>query len=46
VPYQSSKLSIRVDKSTLTLFVARICTDDANHTLATDDFAIAANFLD
>jgi hypothetical protein len=33
-------------QSTLALFVARICTDHTNHTLAADDFAIAANFLD
>jgi hypothetical protein len=33
-------------QSALALFVAGICTDHANHTLATDDFAVAANFFD
>jgi len=32
-------------QSTLTLFVAWICTDHTNHALAADDFAIAAHLL-
>jgi hypothetical protein len=32
--------------STLALLVAGICADHTNHALATDDFAVAANFLD
>jgi hypothetical protein len=30
----------------LTLFVTRVGTDDSHHTLAADDFAIAANCFD
>jgi len=33
-------------QSTLTLLVAGICADHTHHTLATDDFAVAANFFD
>jgi hypothetical protein len=31
---------------TLTLLVAWICTDHAHNAFASDDFAVAANFLD
>jgi hypothetical protein len=37
---------LKLLKSALTLFVAWICADDANHALATDNLAVAANFLD
>jgi len=37
---------IRIAQSTLALFMAWISTNNSDHTLATDDFAIAANTLD
>jgi len=37
---------MRVTASTLTLLVARICTDHANNTFATDDLAVSAKTLD
>jgi hypothetical protein len=37
---------IRITQSTLTLFMAWISTNDPDNTIATNDFAIAANTLD
>jgi len=38
-------LSAQEVKSSLTLLVARIRTDDPNHALAADDLALAADLL-
>jgi hypothetical protein len=42
----SSELSDRQAGLSLALLVTRVGADHANHTLATDDLAVAANFLD
>jgi hypothetical protein len=37
---------LKLLKSALTLFVTRVCADHADDALATNNFAVAANFLD
>jgi DeoR/GlpR family transcriptional regulator of sugar metabolism len=37
---------IRITQSTLTLFMAWVSTNNPDNTIATNDFAIAANTLD
>jgi hypothetical protein len=44
--YTSHVRPLNLLKSALTLFVTRICADDAYDAFTADDLAVAANFLD